>query len=91
MDRIKLQELMDKYKMPYHAVSAKTGDNIIQLFHLIVDMMVINNKSRESSMKKIGNMLKDEIESAPTTEGGMLSTVSGSEKGKSVIKVKEKE
>lgn len=42
-------------------------------------------------MKKIEDMLKDEIESAPTTEGGMVSTVCGSEKGKSGIKVKEKD
>jgi len=69
---------MDKYKMAYHAVSAKTGDNITQLFHLIVDMMVISNKSRESSLKKIEEILKDEIESAPTTEGGMVSTACGS-------------
>jgi hypothetical protein len=35
---------MEKYRMPYHAVSAKTGQNVSELFHLMVDMVLINTK-----------------------------------------------
>jgi len=30
---------MEKYKLPYHTVSAKTGSNIEELFYVIVDMI----------------------------------------------------
>lgn len=38
-DKKKLEAIMEKHKLPYHAISAKTGDNIETLFYSVVDMI----------------------------------------------------
>jgi GTPase SAR1 family protein len=34
-----LEALIEKYKMPYYSISAKTGENIDQLFFKIAEML----------------------------------------------------
>ena len=36
---------MERYKMPYHSLSAKTGESIQELFSLVLDMLHIFYKN----------------------------------------------
>lgn len=47
---------MEKHKLPYHSISAKTGDNIETLFFSVVDMINENQMQRMKKLKqKISN------------------------------------
>jgi len=38
--------------MPYHCLSAKTGENIDELFHLVIDMLQIFYKFVSKSLSR---------------------------------------
>lgn len=42
---------MEKNKLPYHTISAKTGENIETLFFSVVDMINENQKLKKSKLK----------------------------------------
>ena len=62
-DRELLKTLMNKHKLPYHSLSAKTGDNLHELFGLVLDVV--------SNLPSCYDL--DEFETQPTTDGGMMS------------------
>ena len=58
---------MEKYKLPYHSISAKTGNNIESLFYAVVDMI---NEHQVAKQKKYKLKDKEDDEShyPPMTE-----------------------
>jgi selenocysteine-specific translation elongation factor len=38
-EKEQLEHLIEKYKMPYYAISAKTGQGIDELFYKIAEML----------------------------------------------------
>lgn len=46
---------MEKHKLPYHSISAKTGDNIDTLFFSVVDMINESQMQRHKKMKMKNN------------------------------------
>lgn len=52
-DKKKLEGIMEKHKLPFHSISAKTGDNIESLFFSVVDMINENQLKRQKQVMNV--------------------------------------
>lgn len=59
---------MQKHKLPYHSISAKTGDNIETLFFSVVDMINQSQMQRMKKLKQKINNDEEESHTGPLTE-----------------------
>ena len=57
---------MDKYKFPYHTVSAKNNENIEELFYSILDSINELNLNKNKS-RKITHDIDNDYENPPLT------------------------
>lgn len=77
-----MEKLIDKYKMPYYCISAKTGNNIEELFYKIAEMLDREEREKHKKMKMV---YSDEYEHPPAT----VESLTRSETKQSTLEVKE--
>jgi hypothetical protein len=61
-----LENLMEKHKFPYHTISAKSGENVENLFFSVVDMINESQLQRQRKGKDVTNN-EDESHGGPQT------------------------
>lgn len=47
-----MEYLIEKYKMPYYCISAKTGENIDELFYKIAEMLEQQEIEKHKKLKQ---------------------------------------
>ena len=78
---------MQKYKLTYHPISAKTGDNIENLFFNVVDMINENQKIRQKKFKLNED---DQTNNGPMTDKPLKAgqiTESANQQGEEKVKL----
>lgn len=64
MDKQGLEKLIDKHKMPYYCISAKTGHNVEELFYKVAEMLDQQEREKHRKMKA---SYVDDYEHPPNT------------------------
>jgi GTPase SAR1 family protein len=63
-EKERLEQLIEKYKMPYYCVSAKTGSNIEELFYKIAELL---DRQETDKLKKMKQTYSEDYEQPPAT------------------------